>query len=84
MEQRDIWGWKQQNCVPMRQQRGPAVHGGCHMTHYGWNTGCIEGRDEFEKMSWNQTVKSLECSEEFGLIIRIYELCSLTSYVLVT
>lgn len=41
-------------------------------------------RDELEKTSWNQTVKGLECSEEFGLIIRIYELCSLTSLVLVT
>ena len=41
-------------------------------------------REELEQASWNQIVKGLDCSEEFGLIIRIYELCSLTSHVLVT
>lgn len=44
---------------------------------------CIR-RDELEKASRNQIVKGLDSSEEFGLIIRIYELCSLTSHVLVT
>ena len=41
-------------------------------------------REELEQASWNQIVKGLDCSEEFGLIIRIYELCCLTSHVLVT
>lgn len=44
---------------------------------------CVR-RDELEKASWNQIIKGLDCSEEFGLIIRIYELCSLTFHVWVT
>lgn len=62
------------------------MYGECQMTHYELNTGCMSvlRGDELEKTSGNQTIKGLECSEEFGLTIRIYELCSLTSHVLVT
>lgn len=66
----------------------PAVYGERQMAHHGLNTGawgCVRGH-ELEKTStcleW--TVKGLECSEECGLIMRIYELYSLTSHVLVT
>lgn len=61
----------------------PAVHGEYQKVHYGQNAGYVKG-DVLEKRSQKQAIKGLECSEEFGLINRIYKLCSLTSHVLVT
>lgn len=85
VQQRDTWGWKPQNLCALGTEES-AMYGECQMAHRDGTQGVqgYKGGGGLEKASWNPTIKGLECSEEFGLIIRIYRLCTPTSHVLVS
>lgn len=85
MQQHDTWGWKQRNLCALAQKSLLGTESVKWLVMDGTQGvgGCARG-DGFEKTSCNPTIKGLECSEEFGLIIRIYGLCAPTSHVLVS